>query len=128
MCQGVAVNDHAGVDQILRIDALFERFHDLIDLATPFGFHERSHIPSGSMFGFKGSVVLFNHHGHYIFDKSPVSFCFFRCIKRLGNYEMKISIFGMRSEEHTSELQSLMRTSYAVSCLTKTTNTTNKPQ
>src|SRR3546814_5103690 len=27
-----------------------------------------------------------------------------------------------RSEEHTSELQSLMRTSYAVSCLTKTNN------
>src|SRR3546814_3059623 len=32
-----------------------------------------------------------------------------------------------RSEEHTSELQSLMRTSYAVFCLKKkTTNTKNK--
>src|SRR3546814_6731406 len=30
-----------------------------------------------------------------------------------------------RSEEHTSELQSLMRTSYAVLCLKKTNNTTN---
>src|SRR3546814_971236 len=29
-----------------------------------------------------------------------------------------------RSEEHTSELQSLMRTSYAVFCLKKKTNTT----
>src|SRR3546814_3719598 len=29
-----------------------------------------------------------------------------------------------RSEEHTSELQSLMRTSYAVSCLKKKTNKT----
>src|SRR3546814_7621467 len=29
-----------------------------------------------------------------------------------------------RSEEHTSELQSLMRTSYAVFCLKKTTHTT----
>src|SRR3546814_6219882 len=29
-----------------------------------------------------------------------------------------------RSEEHTSELQSLMRTSYAVFCLTKKTNKT----
>src|SRR3546814_7491199 len=28
---------------------------------------------------------------------------------------------GLRSEEHTSELQSLMRTSYAVFCLTKKT-------
>src|SRR3546814_1662538 len=31
----------------------------------------------------------------------------------------------MRSEEHTSELQSLMRNSYAVSCLKKKTNNTN---
>src|SRR3546814_8161477 len=31
---------------------------------------------------------------------------------------------GQRSEEHTSELQSLMRTSYAVFCLKKKTNNT----
>src|SRR3546814_3573279 len=31
-----------------------------------------------------------------------------------------------RSEEHTSELQSLMRISYAVFCLKKKTNTTNQ--
>src|SRR3546814_3772695 len=31
-----------------------------------------------------------------------------------------------RSEEHTSELQSLMRTSYAFFCLTKKTCTTNE--
>src|SRR3546814_1756169 len=34
---------------------------------------------------------------------------------------------ALRSEEHTSELQSLMRISYAVFCLKKNTNTT-KPQ
>src|SRR3546814_3940866 len=33
------------------------------------------------------------------------------------------SIVDLRSEEHTSELQSLMRTSYAVSCLKKKTQT-----
>src|SRR3546814_4745192 len=32
-----------------------------------------------------------------------------------------------RSEEHTSELQSLMRISYAVFCLKKKTNKTNHP-
>src|SRR3546814_6172805 len=36
---------------------------------------------------------------------------------------------AFRSEEHTSELQSLMRHSYAVFCLKKTnTKTTSKPQ
>src|SRR3546814_7506650 len=33
-----------------------------------------------------------------------------------------------RSEEHTSELQSLMRISYAVFCLKKKTQTTTSPQ
>src|SRR3546814_9226881 len=33
-----------------------------------------------------------------------------------------------RSEEHTSELQSLMRISYAVFCLKKNKNTRNKPE
>src|SRR3546814_6908394 len=32
----------------------------------------------------------------------------------------------VRSEEHTSELQSLMRISYAVCCFTKNNNTTHK--
>src|SRR3546814_2050386 len=35
-----------------------------------------------------------------------------------------ISCLVVRSEEHTSELQSLMRISYAVFCLKKKTNTT----
>src|SRR3546814_10471709 len=36
-----------------------------------------------------------------------------------------IAVLKRRSEEHTSELQSLMRISYAVFCLKKKTNTTN---
>src|SRR3546814_3211345 len=35
---------------------------------------------------------------------------------------------GLRSEEHTSELQSLMRISYAVFCLTKNNNTYSTSQ
>src|SRR3546814_9601684 len=37
----------------------------------------------------------------------------------LGAYNVIVSIVDMRSEEHTSELQSLMRISYAVFCLKK---------
>src|SRR3546814_4403432 len=36
--------------------------------------------------------------------------------------EAHLAPVGMRSEEHTSELQSLMRISYAVFCLKKKTN------
>src|SRR3546814_2804403 len=37
----------------------------------------------------------------------------------LATLESLADVFGLRSEEHTSELQSLMRISYAVFCLKK---------
>src|SRR3546814_6963965 len=37
-----------------------------------------------------------------------------------AHHEARISVTYRRSEEHTSELQSLMRNSYAVFCLKKT--------
>src|SRR3546814_8995503 len=39
-----------------------------------------------------------------------------------GGPDLKTVYVGSRSEEHTSELQSLMRISYAVFCLKKNTN------
>src|SRR3546814_3668511 len=42
-------------------------------------------------------------------------------------YLSGLLVFISRSEEHTSELQSLMRISYAVFCLKKKTNHTNTP-
>src|SRR3546814_6895191 len=38
-----------------------------------------------------------------------------------------IPVWPSRSEEHTSELQPLIRNSYAVSCLKKKTHNTRKP-
>src|SRR3546814_15889631 len=43
----------------------------------------------------------------------------FETLRRVGGRETA-AIAGARSEEHTSELQSLMRISYAVFCLKKT--------
>src|SRR3546814_6301169 len=54
----------------------------------------------------------------------------FHCHKRRGHgsLNMRGAIAQSRSEEHTSELQSLMRISYAVFCLKKKkpTNTTHR--
>src|SRR3546814_1675386 len=44
-------------------------------------------------------------------------------IPGLGDYRVR----GVRSEEHTSELQSLMRISYAVFCLKKKTKHSTTP-
>src|SRR3546814_6077484 len=43
-----------------------------------------------------------------------------------GTAHRSSSVCGWRSEEHTSELQSLMRISYAVFCLKKKTNQINQ--
>src|SRR3546814_8058036 len=50
-----------------------------------------------------------------------------RCCERrtLAAYHPRDWRACSRSEEHTSELQSLMRISYAVFCLTKTTTSTD---
>src|SRR3546814_2175715 len=53
----------------------------------------------------------------HVDDKGLVAKTRYRIIERAGN--------SARSEEHTSELQSLMRISYAVFCLKKK-NTNNK--
>src|SRR3546814_6738274 len=47
---------------------------------------------------------------------------------RLSRFGAKLQRSPGRSEEHTSELQSLMRISYAVFCLTKKNKKTHKPQ
>src|SRR3546814_9540451 len=48
-------------------------------------------------------------------SETPVREAIFQ-LAREGALEIKPRYFVRRSEEHTSELQSLMRTSYAVSC------------
>src|SRR3546814_5714849 len=65
--------------------------------------------------------------------KTPCFMCFFeqdRCRARVTRRIDAASVRNIRprhrSEEHTSELQSLMRISYAVFCLKKKKNTTIK--
>src|SRR3546814_8041733 len=48
-------------------------------------------------------------------------------VRGLESSKYSVGVFSGRSEEHTSELQSLMRISYAVFCLKKkTTNYTQR--
>src|SRR3546814_1764683 len=50
------------------------------------------------------------------------------CLYSVGDIPGSLRTNATRSEEHTSELQSLMRISYAVFCLKKKTNTSNNKQ
>src|SRR3546814_10322683 len=58
----------------------------------------------------KGDIVSYNQKYLEISKYSP---------KELAGAQHSITRHADRSEEHTSELQSLMRTSYVAFCLTK---------
>src|SRR3546814_1273335 len=55
----------------------------------------------------------------YVVAKSPIARLVAWARERGWNHLQFVSTAGNRSEEHTSELQSLMRISYAVFCLKK---------
>src|SRR3546814_4870404 len=71
----------------------------------PVGNRNRRAV-AGAQLGFLGREAIAAHHGAMELGCRPD-----RCQTTKG--------FEIRSEEHTSELQSLMRTSYAVYCLKK---------
>src|SRR3546814_7803710 len=63
--------------------------------------------------------------GRLRFKKSDRAMSSPLCLRVLGVLGDKVGRSDLRSEEHTSELQSLMRTSYAVFCLKKKTRKTS---
>src|SRR3546814_9365082 len=72
---------------------------------------------------------LFPLHQALFADASPapVKYALSRVHGWLGE-DVRLPLVTCRSEEHTSELQSLMRTSYAVFCLKKKKKKSNKTQ
>src|SRR3546814_8884660 len=112
---------------------------DVVYLSEPlsyFRIHPDSHTGSQSSPAYRGAItdwVVFARHAlaspDFTIDERRV------CLKRVKNLlERKMALFpdlqgdlqavDSRSEEHTSELQSLMRISYAVFCLKKKKNNT----
>src|SRR3546814_3645691 len=84
-------------------------------IPTQFEF-EMAYLEAG-----RGSIS-FNRHGVEPFaGRTDPAY-----VKMLQMYPKSVGIYFARSEEHTSELQSLMRISYAVFCLKKKNTTQNQ--
>src|SRR3546814_3979438 len=76
----------------------------------------------------KGIFLIFSHQAltcinsfHHICNCVKNLLCFDFFVYSCSHDSICYCFFVPRSEEHTSELQSLMRISYAVFCLTKNT-------
>src|SRR3546814_1252636 len=66
-------------------------------------------------------IVILRAGAHHRFEQCA----FGEMRRRPSSFAEDIDLVGNRSEEHTSELQSLMRISYAVFCLKKKIHTAN---
>src|SRR3546814_3303864 len=90
------------------------------DRGTTFACRECGRSCKAHDFGeFRWRHLNFFQHHCYITARVPRTDCPEHGVKRV-----RVPWARERSEEHTSELQSLMRTSYAVFCLKKKTNKT----
>src|SRR3546814_10428819 len=69
------------------------------------------------VFDAEGRCIFFSYHGMPIFGLTDIATWLQLCERG--------DVVYLRSEEHTSELQLLMRTSYAVFCLKKKNRTPN---
>src|SRR3546814_7529206 len=96
VCSSDLINIPAGVDEGTRIRLSGE------------GEAGARGAPSGDLYIFLHVKrhKIFEREGTTLFCRAPISFT-------------TAALGGCRSEEHTSELQSLMRISYAVFCLKK---------
>src|SRR3546814_1020777 len=81
---------------------------------------------NGGNLGQEGSVAfMFKHCGQFVFAPGTAEDAVMEAALEAGAEDVATDDEGVieviRSEEHTSELQSLMRISYAVFCLKKKT-------
>src|SRR3546814_6880211 len=85
------------------------------DTLFPYTSLFRSDQVNVEMFDFIFDVNLFKSPN----EKMTISFCWDNVIVKFERFYLEKLTTDLRSEEHTSELQSLMRISYAVFCLKK---------
>src|SRR3546814_5579460 len=95
--------------------------HRMIAVAAPCKSHMLAFCSAYSLVASCIPIRATSTRAHIVSNDPPTPFGEFPMIEAnsLGSPVTIICAIDARSEEHTSELQSLMRLSYAVFCLTK---------
>src|SRR3546814_9738834 len=96
----------------LETEHFFLRVHFALPAAFPVEILETSFAPLAQEFNMQAQIYDAQRKSRVLILVSRQGHC--------------LNDLLFRSEEHTSELQSLMRISYAVFCLKKTTNKQNR--
>src|SRR3546814_4643983 len=83
---------------------------------------EHDHPYAQLLYAVRGVMLVATEAGHWVVPPTRGMWMPPRtrhAVRMIGSVNMRSAFIDPRSEEHTSELQSLMRISYAVFCLKK---------
>src|SRR3546814_10173153 len=98
----------------VQLDGALDRFGEFFQRQQGIGVSDEVGFRDGGTAAIHHAVL---HHGSVGIDAPALARC--------HHVAMVVQRHHRRSEEHTSELQSLMRISYAVICMTKKKTETN---
>ncbi|OPZ67582.1 MAG: hypothetical protein BWY83_02572 [bacterium ADurb.Bin478] len=99
MSLGIVVQNHAGVEQVFRIQQLFDLPHDVIRFFAPFELDKRRHVAAGAVLPFERTVVFFYHQGRHLVHKPAVPFHLRRPVEILFKDEMQTSFQGVAEDD-----------------------------
>src|SRR3546814_1005960 len=108
-------------DTLFPYTTLFRSCYNQFQDLNNFYCQSVDRLPDGTIGSPGGVSALFANIGSIKTDGIDVGVSYSMDISSILGEESSISLASSRSEEHTSELQSLMRISYAVFCLKKKT-------
>ena len=97
--EGIAVEDHAGVEDALRVEERLDALHQPIGLPAPFVFHERRHIAARAVLGLERAVVTVHDQFDDVVHEFLVFLHFGRRGKVLVEHEMEVAGQGV-AEDH----------------------------
>ena len=92
---GVVVDDHARVKQVAGVECRLDLPHQPVRVLPPLHFHERRHVPAGTVLSLQGTMVLLHDHGTDLLHERLVLADLLRLAEILGQHEMEVPVQGM---------------------------------
>ena len=98
MAARVRVQEHAGVQDAVRVEQPLDPFHHRVGALAPLGPHERGHVAPGAVLGLDRPVVLVHHQLDEPLHEGPVAFDRLGAAHVLREHEVQVSVLGVAED------------------------------
>ncbi len=92
---GVVVENHSRIEETLGVEGIFEAFHQVPHLCSPFSLDKRSHIAACAVLGFQRTVETPYDQLFYAGHKVAVFVDVLLGLESLGYYKMIVALERM---------------------------------